>query len=247
MNVIRINLFCCFNCSLGKGHGLRCKRVSINKENMASIVFIHIPRTAGSYVEENLSKKYNCIREWPKPNIDNLFGLYKINNNNYLTLQHLTLNEMIKYNFINKNIDRQFIFTIIRDPYDRIISLYKNWFNRYKTLDIFLDEIEKLNLDDYQHNGIITKNEQFNHINMTQNLSDIKYFVLPQYYYISNNVNYKVNIIKYKEIETLNTILNLNLKFKEKEKENKNILTNSQKNKIYNIYKIDFDKFNFAK
>ena len=79
---------------------------------------------------------------------------------------------------------------------------------------------------------------------MTSNLSEIKYFVLPQYYYIDNNENYKVNIVKYDEIESLNEILNLNVKYKKSENKN---LTEIQKNKIYNIYKIDFDKFNFSK
>lgn len=151
---------------------------------------------------------------------------------------------MIRYKFINQNIDGQFLFTIIRNPYDRIVSLYKNWFQKNKTLDLFLDELEKLDLDDYQHNGIITENKNFNYLNMTSNLRDIKYFVLPQYYYTNNNENYKVNIIKYEELESLNKILNLNLKF---EKKSKNHLTEVQKNKIYNIYKIDFDKFNFTK
>jgi hypothetical protein len=214
------------------------------KFNNCSIVYIHIPRTSGSYIEDCLCKKYDYIKNWPEPNINNLFGLYKVNDNNYLTLQHLTLNEMIKYDFIKK-IDGQFIFTIIRNPYDRVISLYKNWFNTYNTLDLFLEELEKLDLDNYQYKGIITENKDFNYLNMTTNLKDIKYFVLPQYYYISNNENYKVNIIKYEEIEKLNDILDLNLKFKKNEE--KCILTENQKNKIYKIYKIDFDNFDFIK
>jgi hypothetical protein len=210
------------------------------------VIFIHIPRTAGSYIEEKLCKKYDCKRIWPKANEKNLFGLYKIKNNHYLTLQHLTLNEMIKYKFINKNIENQFIFTIIRNPYDRIVSLYANWGKKYKTLDIFLDELEKLNLNEYQHNGIVTNNKNFNYLNMTSNLSEIKYFVLPQYYYIDNNENYKVNIIKYNEMETLNEIFKLNIKFNIHDNKNNN-LTEIQKNKIYKIYKIDFDKFSFQK
>ena len=79
---------------------------------------------------------------------------------------------------------------------------------------------------------------------MTSNLSEIKYFVLPQYYYIDNNENYEVNIIKYEEIENLNDILKLDLKFN---KRCNNNLTEVQKNKIYNIYKIDFEKFGFQK
>ena len=208
------------------------------------VIFIHIPRTAGTYIEKELCKKYNCKLDWPNPNKDNLFGLYNIKDNHYLTLQHLTLNEMIKYDFINKNIENQYIFTVIRNPYDRILSLYKNWFNIYKSLDIFLDELEKLNIDKYEHNGIVTNNNNFNYKNMTSKLSEIKYFVIPQYYYIDNNENYKVNIIKYDEIETLNEKLKLNIKYK---KSHNNNLTEIQKNKIYNIYKIDFEKFNFQK
>jgi len=208
------------------------------------VIFIHIPRTSGTYIEGRLCKKYNCKLNWPEPNKENLFGLYKIEDNNYLTLQHLTLKEMIKYEFINKNIENQFIFTVIRNPYDRVASLYKNWFKKYETFDKFLEELEKLNLDNYQHNGIVTNNKNFNYINMTSNLSEIKYFVLPQYYYIDNNENYEVNIIKYEEIENLNDILKLDLKFN---KRCNNNLTEVQKNKIYNIYKIDFEKFGFQK
>ena len=47
---------------------------------------------------------------------------------------------------------------------------------------------------------------------MTSNISEIKYFVLPQYYYINNNEDYKVNIIKYDEMESLNDILKIKCK-----------------------------------
>jgi len=79
---------------------------------------------------------------------------------------------------------------------------------------------------------------------MTSNISEIKYFVLPQYYYINNNEDYKVNIIKYDEMESLNDILKLNVKFNDHSNNN---FTDIQKDKIYTIYKIDFDKFNFLK
>ena len=63
------------------------------------VIFIHIPRTGGTYIESLLCKKYNVNINWPDVNNKNLFGLKKLNDYNYLTLQHLTLNEMVKYNY----------------------------------------------------------------------------------------------------------------------------------------------------
>ena len=80
---------------------------------------------------------------------------------------------------------------------------------------------------------------------MTTYLEEIKYFVLPQYYYITNNEDYNVDIVKYTDIEKLNNIFGLNLKFIKGKSDRK--LTVEQKNRIYNIYKIDFDEFNFEK
>ena len=78
--------------------------------------------------------------------------------------------------------------------------MHKNWFVRfYATLDLFLLKLKELNLDDYQFNGIITKNPNFNHKNMTSNIGDIQYFVLPQYYYVINDTGSTddtVNVIK---------------------------------------------------
>jgi hypothetical protein len=215
------------------------------KFNNDLIIFIHIPRTSGSYIEDSLCKKYNINIKWPESNTLNLYGLYKMNHNHYLTLQHLTLHEMIKYNFINQNINEPYIFTIIRNPYDRFVSIYNHLNKLYSTLDLLLDAVEKIGIEYYPHTGIITENKDFNYKNMTSRLSDIKYFVLPQYYYITNNENYKVNIIKYENIETLNDILKINLKFDKKN--TKFVLSENQKTRIYNIYKIDFDTFNFIK
>lgn len=208
------------------------------------VIFIHIPRTGGTYIESQLCKNYNVNINWPQVNDKNLFGLKKINDNHYLTLQHLTLNEMIKYNYFE---DNKYIFTIIRHPYDRIVSLFNNWFSRFNSIEDFLNRLEKLNINEYKYEGIKTKRNNFNFRNMTDDLNDIKYFVLPQYYYIKNSLedsNIKVNIVKYNEMETLNKILNLNIKFKNNKSGeiNQNI-----KDKIYKLYKVDFDNFNFTR
>jgi hypothetical protein len=220
------------------------------KFNNDSIIFIHIPRTAGSYIESALCKKYNYKIKWPIPDKEKLFGLLEFNKNHFFTLQHLTINEMIKYSFITKNIENQYIFTIVRHPYDRILSIYNNWFFQYNSLDFFLDTLKDLKIEDYSHNGIITERDDFNYKNMTHKIEDIQYFVIPQYYYIMNNDNYNVNIIKYEEMESLNEILELELHFTPLNNLGSDItngLTDSQKDKIYNIYKIDFEQFNYSK
>jgi hypothetical protein len=217
--------------------------MKFNYDNKES-VFIHIPRTAGTYVEDNISQKFNTIKVWPTPNTETLFGLLKLNDYHFLTLQHLTLKEMVKFGFLNdKNTE---LFTIVRNPYDRVISLHKNWFSKYKTLDEFLDKLITMELDNYPFNGIVTKKENFNYLNMADNIDDIKYFVLPQYYYIAqDNNDYNVDVIKYENMEQLNNKYGINLKYNTTQ--NNYIFTKTQREKIYKIYKKDFEHFEYER
>lgn len=190
--------------------------------NNKSIIFIiYIPKTGGNYIENKLCSKYSVKKKWTNPSLDILFGFYKLNNYNFFVLQHLTFTEMIKYKFINYN--NQYIFTIIRNPYDRFLSLYNGWFNYYNSIDLFIDELEKMSINDYEHNGIISNKEKINYKSLSRNLSEIKYFVMPQYYYIENTVNdtnYNIHIFKFKDMEKINKILDLNIKYQEKKKIN---------------------------
>lgn len=215
--------------------------------NNKEVVFIHIPRTAGTYIENVICKKYNIDKKWPISDKNILFGLLK-QNNKYFTLQHLTFTEMHKYNFINvdKNI---FYFSIIRNPFDRVISLYSNWGGdkRFKTFDIFLNKLLSFNMDNYDHNGIITENSNFNYKNMSKNLKDCMYHFLPQYKYVydaSNNI--KVNTYKINEMNKLNNILNVNLKFSKTRNKKFKQINKEQIDKIVKIYKKDFEIFNYS-
>ena len=87
------------------------------KNESINILFIHIPKTGGTNIEQNLKKKCNqtVFSEWKN---DLLPSPY-----NNVSLQHQTY--MTIYNYKNElNIDFENIktFAIVRNPYDRIIS-----------------------------------------------------------------------------------------------------------------------------
>jgi hypothetical protein len=127
------------------------------KNNRTNILFIHIPKTGGSSVDYYLSKKFDIPL-----NNKSLFDLIKpdiakthnININS--TLQHITMNTILKYskNF-NINFKKLKIITIVRNPYDRIISdlFYLSLINTNTTkeqiFEIIKEYISRLDLDNH--------------------------------------------------------------------------------------------------
>lgn len=222
----------------------------IFKENNKNIIFIHIPRTSGSYIEKQLCINFKVNIAWPKPNIQNLFGLYKHDECQHFTLQHLTLKEIVDFNFYNyfEN-NEDFIFTVIRNPYERIISLFNFFFKQFENnlFDKFLNDLIDLKVTNYNYKGIITTNKNFNCKTMN-NFEEIKYFFIPQYYFIhQDKTTLPVNIFKFEEIEKINQhIPNIHLKFKSSNAK-ANQLNQKQKDMIYNLYQIDFDNLGFKK
>lgn len=83
-----------------------------------NILFIHIPKTGGSSVEKYFEKKIN------KKLSKNLLYSKTEKFNEMHSYQHMTFNEILKNKELLKiNInDETFIFTIVRNPYERIIS-----------------------------------------------------------------------------------------------------------------------------
>jgi hypothetical protein len=95
------------------------------KNNKINILLIHIPKTGGSSIEKYFFKKYpNLIQ---KKNTK-LWGLLpdedqKKTINIRSSLQHLTLRNIMKNNHYFKiNFTNLQIITVVRNPYDRIIS-----------------------------------------------------------------------------------------------------------------------------
>lgn len=208
----------------------------IHKEN---IIFIHIPKNGGTYIERLF---FNDLDIHSNKNYKNLFGI-----KNNKALQHLTAFE-IKNLF--HDFDNYLKFVIIRNPYDRLISEYY-WcqisgvgYKHNQSFDNFLKYVKN-----------IVKNNRFNENVYTDHF-------LPQYKFIyDDNNNLLIDHIFYYEnyedvINFLNNICNIsntknfsdvkhcNCKKTLVKKIN---LNESQKSIIFNLYKKDFEFFNYKK
>lgn len=113
-----------------------------------NLLFIHIPKTGGTYIENKL-KKYD---EYNLFGYSNVFQSY---------LQHFTYIQYIE--ILKKEINVYNKFTIIRNPYDRLYSAYKQKFNNtsdpylinmmksYDFKDFVLNKLENLLIN--RHNN----------------------------------------------------------------------------------------------
>jgi len=80
-------------------------------------LFIHIPKTGGTSVENYFYSKYNIKRTF-----STLFSTLQFTINNH-SFQHSTYLELFNNKeYLEIDFDNIKIFTIVRRPYDRIIS-----------------------------------------------------------------------------------------------------------------------------
>jgi len=194
------------------------------------IIFIHIPKTGGSSIETMLSDNgryelhYHCVR-------------------NGRSQHHLTAFEL-KY-ALGPMYQNYFKFAFIRDPYDKMISEYywcktpRTGYRSGQSFDDFLKYVE----------DVVNNQKYFKYI-------DNDHFI-PQYYYLFHNKKLLVgNIYKFEEINTVLPMLKAKFKINAeiphlnksiKKDEEKLVLTDEQKERIYKLYKIDFDVFNYPK
>ena len=212
------------------------------------LIFIHIPRTSGTKFEK-LILDLKLLR-WPKCYINYLWGFskymildspYRCKNNSFFTLQHLTYTEIQSFfnNFINEypSIKAYKTVTIIRNPYDRVLSLYKYKYGNKNSLSFieFLNQIESiLNSPPAKHGE-----------------GNSKYFYLSQYdYLVNSNKTIDIDhIIRYEDFPDNFKFIHNKLENKKSyfrdiyHKDNNTLLTDEVKNKIYQIYKKDFIHF----
>jgi len=198
------------------------------KTDNINILFIHIPKTGGTSVEFYFSYKFNntlnnkllysCIND------EELLNKNVIINS---SLQHMTYNQIVKYSKeFNITFDDNIkIITIVRNPYERIIS--DLFFNKLITIDTSSEEVfhiiteylESNTTDNHnipQHIFITDDNKELIqniHILKTENLTNEMHELgYTDFNMFLHKNNYEVNYYKYlnnKSIEIINNFYHL--------------------------------------
>ena len=203
-------------------------------------VFIHIPKTAGNAIITGLSKTNN-ISHIPND---------RTVNSNY----HSTLLDVEKF---LSNLENQFIFTVVRNPWDRVSS----WF-------FFRKNILRLSLKNFEK--AVSKKKVINNKSKIQKeyelmCSSFDRWLLTYYeepwdntwFSLSHNQNHwlkgsRVSVDKIVKYETLKEdlkFLNIKLPFTNQSRKTvstyRDLYTDNSKNLIYKIYQEDIEEFNY--
>ena len=194
-----------------------------------NLLFIHIPKTGGSIIEDQIkiltpqslySGRTNLILDFPY---------------NHKSLQHQFYTTLYRYqNKLEINFDNIKIFTIVRNPYDRIISdLF--WWNLIKK-DFTAEEVYIIIKQHY-----LFRDDLDNHN-------------VPQYKFIVGEKSKLIENIKIFNTEKLNELndelniflgLNINIKQNGVNKDYSKYLNKDSISLINTFYKKDFELFNY--
>ena len=192
---------------------------------------VHITKTSGSYLEE-IARQKNL--NWGK--YDKYLKKAKLPNESNPSFWHLPLQFFDKYPYESNTK----LFTIVRNPYDRIISeCLCRWGGK------FAKKME-------------TKEDLNNYINiMVKNASNLNFHhFMPQHLYTHNKNGVTVidYIIKYEEMHKFNELMkdySIDINYTENKKDNKKFsvkdISIANIKLINEIYHLDFIYFNYEK
>ena len=185
-------------------------------------LFLHIPRTGGSLIENKLREKYS----------QDYCGIDKMG----LSKQHYMLDKLIS----NKDKNNFFVFTFVRNPFGRILSSYLNWtINNTPDFDKYIDMV-KIVVENklYLYKGSINTNDISHYIPMTSMIGNHKLD------FIGKFENYENDIKKLSEISDMT---NLNEIIIKKYNIDYRTFYNERNKKIISeLYKDDLKEFNYT-
>ena len=148
------------------------------------IYFIHIPKTAGTTIENILYDTYKnnySISIKKIKNNKNINEKLKINNI-HISPHHIPP-VLFKSNILNYITNNYIVFAIVRNPYDRIISDFKFWIEYAKNRQHKIDNLTKK--ENFLINEITSIYKSFDI--SSKNLNDFVHTVIPHNSTINNN------------------------------------------------------------
>ena len=194
-----------------------------------NLLFIHIPKTGGTVIENNINKNTpqtlysgitNSLLDFPY---------------NEKSLQHQFYTTIYKFrDKLDVNFDNIKIFSVVRNPYDRIIS------------DLFWHNLIKKNFTAEQVYNVIKNNYL--------DRNDLDNHNEPQYKFIADKNSELIKNIKIFKTETLNESndklnkfigFNINIEQKSVNKDYSNYLNQDSISLINTFYEKDFELFNY--
>lgn len=201
------------------------------KNNNMNILFIHIPKTGGSNIEENLKKlcSETLFSEWKNDLLPSPYDK--------IALQHQTYMTLYKYkDKLNIDFENIKIFSVVRNPYDRIIS------------DLFWFKFINNNTPSEKVYDIIKNNYLYR-----DNLDNHN---IPQYKYVTNEKDELIQNIQIFKTEKLNDSngeinkylnININLKCEDVNKDYSKYLNKDSIKLINEFYSKDFELLGYDK
>jgi len=191
------------------------------KNKDINLLFIHIPKTGGSSLESYFSSKLNITL-----NNKSLFSyiededLLNKNININSSLQHITYNQIVKYSKVfNIDFNNIKIITIVRNPYERIISDLFHYSkinvntSKEEVFDIINEYLVSDNYDNHnipQHIFITDENKELIsniHILKTEKLTiDMNDLGYTDFNIVVNKNKHIINYYNYLNNESIKTI-----------------------------------------
>lgn len=203
-----------------------------------NLLFIHIPKTGGTVIENSIKKdkKYGIQTLYSTSSRNSIlpapFSTYSLQHQFYSTIYDYRIK-------LNVNFDKIKVFSVVRNPYDRIIS------------DLFHYKLIKPNFSKEEVFNII-KNKYI--YKKKSEMHKYDNHVAPQYLYVTDNNEELIKNIKIFHTETLNENndelnsfagININIKQSNVNKDYSKYINNDSILLINEIYKKDFELFGY--